>query len=427
MLRMHPLLLSKLWPLWLAMSGFLFFYTISFPGYMSPDSFDQYHQSITGVFTDWHPPIMAWTWSLLNKFFPGPQGMLFFHLSLFWIAILLFYLRFKQSRWAYTFFILGFLPWIANFEGALWKDIGFAFSLLAAIAFIITKPLRKIYLFLSILCLLYAFMVRMNSLFAIIPIVFFMLMTLYPKLRIVYVACITVILLFAASFCNNYFNYAFLNANKTHPFLWVMENDLIHLSIQNNHSLLPGVDLALLKRCKTEMRDGTRECLTHEVSYQKISYDQEKQIWLNAIKKYPQDYLQYRLQAYSHLMRNPKKAPYEVYLFQMGDNEMGITQNNNHLRNVIKAITQKTTKIAPFLFKPYFWLLFSILLGIASFFIKRDKKTIYLLRTMLLSSIFYLLGYLPTANSADFRYIYWSVVSINFAIITYLASKEAAE
>ena len=46
-----PLLLVSVWAAW--------FFVQFLPGSMSPDSFDQYEQAVTGVFNDHHPPIMA--------------------------------------------------------------------------------------------------------------------------------------------------------------------------------------------------------------------------------------------------------------------------------------------------------------------------------------------------------------------------------
>lgn len=425
MLKTQIIFLSRWWPVWLSLFGFLFFSIASFPGYMSPDSFDQYHQSLTRTYTDWHPPVMAWMWFILNYIFHGPEGLLFYHLGLFWVSILLFYLRFKEHKGAWMFFVVGFLPWIANFEGTLWKDMGLAFSLLLAIALIISKPQRKIFIVLSVFCLMYAFMVRHNSIFAIAPILIFLIIHFYPQLRLFTATIIACFCLLLCSLFSSYFTYSFLSSAKKHPFVWVMDNDLIHISLDKRHSFFPGVSLELLEKCEIPSIQGSRECLNNEISYRTIGYDGERKIWLETVKNHPKEYLRYRFQAFFHLMRRPAEAPYEFSLFAMGDNNLGIIQNKkNLLRNIIKGITHKTAKALPFLFKPYFWLLLSLVFIVKSFSFKGDKQTVYLIRALLLSSLFYILGYIPTANSADFRYIYWSIIAINFAIVIYLIGKE---
>jgi hypothetical protein len=56
-----PTLLATVWGAW--------FFVQFQPGSLSPDSFDQYEQAITGVFNDHHPPIMALAlrWLLLHQ------------------------------------------------------------------------------------------------------------------------------------------------------------------------------------------------------------------------------------------------------------------------------------------------------------------------------------------------------------------------
>src|SRR5260370_15822462 len=55
-----------------------------YPGYMSPDSVEQFAQARSGLFTDWHPPIMSLLWRLADKLLPGPFGMLLLDNLLFW-------------------------------------------------------------------------------------------------------------------------------------------------------------------------------------------------------------------------------------------------------------------------------------------------------------------------------------------------------
>lgn len=61
------------------------------PGAMMWDSFEQYHQTLSHRYVDWHPPIMAWIWSLPFFLYYTPQSMLLFHFSMFLGAIFLLY------------------------------------------------------------------------------------------------------------------------------------------------------------------------------------------------------------------------------------------------------------------------------------------------------------------------------------------------
>ena len=47
----------------------------AYPGYLSFDSGWQLREARTGVFSDWHPPVMAAIWSLVDRVVAGPIGM----------------------------------------------------------------------------------------------------------------------------------------------------------------------------------------------------------------------------------------------------------------------------------------------------------------------------------------------------------------
>ncbi|HMG51837.1 MAG TPA: hypothetical protein VK601_00115, partial [Kofleriaceae bacterium] len=57
--------------------GWLLALAYAFPGLMSPDSAMQLVQARGGdLIGDWHPPIMAEGWRLLDRLIAGPFGML---------------------------------------------------------------------------------------------------------------------------------------------------------------------------------------------------------------------------------------------------------------------------------------------------------------------------------------------------------------
>ena len=57
-----------------------------FPGKMAPDSIAQYNQAISGEYSDWHPPVMAFVWSFLLRISDGPQLLLILHLFCYWLG-----------------------------------------------------------------------------------------------------------------------------------------------------------------------------------------------------------------------------------------------------------------------------------------------------------------------------------------------------
>ena len=72
---------------WLAVLGFLLTLFLYYPGNIRDnDSVDQFQQSLTFHFNDWHPVVMALAWSALNRASRGPQLMLVLQLALYWAS-----------------------------------------------------------------------------------------------------------------------------------------------------------------------------------------------------------------------------------------------------------------------------------------------------------------------------------------------------
>ena len=66
-------------------AGFLLYVGFFYPGFMSTDSAVQILQARQGVYSDWHPPAMAYLWGLLESItVPGPAGMLILQSALIW-------------------------------------------------------------------------------------------------------------------------------------------------------------------------------------------------------------------------------------------------------------------------------------------------------------------------------------------------------
>src|SRR5262245_46797906 len=55
----------------------------AFPGYLNFDAADQLSQAPTGSYGDWHPPMMAAYWAVLDGVVRGPAPMLLLQVGLF--------------------------------------------------------------------------------------------------------------------------------------------------------------------------------------------------------------------------------------------------------------------------------------------------------------------------------------------------------
>ena len=413
-----------------AATGFVFFMIACYPGFMSVDSMEQYRQAQVLSFADGHPPVMAWLWSRLDLIWHGPQNLLVFHLGMLWLGLYLWSRNAGEHKYAIWFVLLGFMPWIANFEGVLWKDVGMAYSLLLGLGLLASvKPSRlKIAAALPFLC--YAFMVRSNAPAALVPVVWYASVKAFPELAgRIRVAMAAGILLLMFAFLN-FFNYQLLHAEKNHMASYMMVDDLVHLSVAANQNLLPRVDYDTVLACSLETIGETKLvgrlfCLGTKPTYQKVApipYDELKQAWIDAIRAEPLVYARFRLDAFQYLLRSPGKGPYIHAFFGISPNDMGIGQQNSAATGVLSGYINTAAHLAPFLFKPYWWFILALLfLGMASM-MRGSRESLLLIRVLLASALLYMLSYLPVTPMADLRYVYWSMLAISLAAITYLTS-----
>ncbi len=144
------------------------------PGWVSPDSIYQLQQARSGVFTDGHPPLMAWVWRWLDLAWPGPQGMLVLQNALFWGGLALACGIWIQSAvGAAVVLLIGLSPACFSNLGTVWKDIQMGAALLAAFALLSKYRMDKNRVALggSALCLCYACAVRHNGIVTAAPLV----------------------------------------------------------------------------------------------------------------------------------------------------------------------------------------------------------------------------------------------------------------
>jgi hypothetical protein len=397
---------------------------------MSIDSMEQYRQARMSIFSDGHPPVMAWVWSKLNLIVAGPQNMLFFHLAMLWSGLYFWQKNEGESLSAKWFVVLGFVPWVANFEGVLWKDMGMAYSLLLGLSLLSQDKLKKLHIIVAIILLMYAFMVRGNAPAALIPISWYALVRVFPAssdlLRIVATA-IVLLLMFAFQ---NLFNYSLLNAQKDNMVSFVMTDDLVHLSTITNKSLLPGVPIKTVTECSNDVIGGTKLtgrlfCLINKPTYQQVTpipYDQLKQAWFHAISESPFEYIKFRLGAYLYLLRDPGKPPYIHAFFGTLSEHTRLHQEDNLATKLLKKYIYLSKNTLPFLFKPYWWLIIGLLFLVATWRMHGDKNALQLIRVLLVSALLYMFSYIPLTPMADLRYVFWGSLAISLAAVKYAAS-----
>lgn len=151
------------------------------PGIAMFDSLNQYGQILTGNYDDWHPPAMARLWALFHAAgWQGQAPMFLLQMLLCWtgLGLIAAALARRGARLAAgAVLLLGIWPPIAGWQVAVLKDGQMAGALLAATGLAAwwrmdDRPLPRWTAMLVGLLLLYATLVRINAVFATVPLAF---------------------------------------------------------------------------------------------------------------------------------------------------------------------------------------------------------------------------------------------------------------
>lgn len=119
-------------PRWILLAGWLVAIAYAYPGYLNWDAGDQIYAARSGRFDDWHPPLMAAYWRVIETLIRGPLGMLLLQTSLFlWGLYAALCLRFSRRLAAVLAASLFLFPPLLTPMAAVWKDAQMAGFLLA--------------------------------------------------------------------------------------------------------------------------------------------------------------------------------------------------------------------------------------------------------------------------------------------------------
>ena len=406
---------------------FLFCWVTFYPGYMSYDSFQQYLIGKSLVFNDWHPPIMSWVWSILNFFFKGPSGMLAMNLFLLWLSLFLLWNVYRAKKYSFLFLLLGLSPQVINLSGVLWKDVGLAFSLILVFAIGLYRR-SSFNIAIIILLLFYSLNLRYNSIFAVIPILFFIIKCWLPYFSNIKTIFLSLLLSGLILYIGQYFNYEILKSERVSPVNFIMIDDLANLSIKYDKSLIPNIDIQDIKRCSSYEIGFTKEfgrayCIIpgFPPPYSGVirAGSPLTNVWIAAILDHPLDYLKFRFSAFSYFIRSPLAPPYAYWFPEIMTNNEGFKTERNGLTIVFEKYIQYFADVTPWLFKPYWWIYISITALLLTMMCEVNKQ-IFAAQSLLVSSLIYIFGYFPVVGLADFRYIYWSTLASSVAILLML-------
>ena len=406
---------------------------LCFPGTMMNDSNNQYAEALSGRFTDWHPPVMAWLWSKLRLLHEGPAPLFLLHLAVYWGAIGLIAdaaRRAGHRKIAVLVALSGAFPPFVFMNANVIKDVGMAVSLLGAVALVFWHRVqgRMLHpaLALGVAALLfYGMLVRTNAVFAIGPL---LLYAVAPGrwLRVFRIGVAAVVVALVAVPASQWLNRAMFNPVERHAVDSLFLYDLIGIAAQLRDPSLAApkakLDVQDFKRCYTPFwwdtfsawgpcGDRVKRPDPDHATYG----DGLAKQWLRTIAAHPAAYLEHRLKHFNselffavplkHLRLTPEyrtddphTKPYEVF----------------SPSNVRFDFVRKNPSTWPVT-----WLVWG---GVLILFLARRAPTqpVLLARVLVASALGYTLAYFLVGVATDFRYHYWSMLATVIATLLVL-------
>ncbi len=429
------------------MAGFAITVAAFYPGIMSVDSIQQYEQSLTRLYSDHHPPLMAWLWSLANHVVQGPQAIFMLHAALIWSALWLFAegAARRGIRHGWLLVAAGFLPPILSIEGMVWKDVGMAASLLFATATIyrasaptgefvadVGGRIGRIPAAIALLFIFYAMSVRVNAPAAAVPILVYWTVCTFAHapwrttLRTAG-ALLAMMLLLQWGL-----ETRVLAARRDHVAQVLELFDVAAIRCGGGDAAIPAAFIrnqphAMPLCAAFDSRDAD---LLLFIPYAPLAMTTDRsalrelgRAWRHAVAGSPGIYLAHRARAFAAVLGFGIPDAPRIYWapFSVG-NPYAITFTPNTLTDAIGHAAAFCGTLA--LYNGLPWLLAAFV--VAAFAWRRRAQDIRCEAALAASAITYTLPYFVVALAPDFRYVYWTVMASLLAALLTLLSRVRA-
>lgn len=399
----------------------------NYPGYMNPDSISKLNQIYSGNYNDWHAPFVTLAWSVFHTLLPGPFGFIVLTHLLIWgsLAALFYPLHSQFRRWALLVFIIPFLPGALNFLGNVHKDALLAgwlllASILAHLAHLnsASLPQRITYQSLANILLLFAFLTRSNAIFAILPILFYA----NAHIKIKYNVLISFFIIILMPVLSTSI-LKLTNAHSTHPGDSVKTYHLLGLSYLEGRNLFPG------QWTEEQTKKITESCYTpvqwdSAALWGKCSFIHESLLdqglwgsstltktWVKETLGHPLSTLTIMSATFYRSLLTPNS---KVMFYKHGDKHFRHWEVKTDPPRLATQLLHRyvNSTINDYLGRPWFFAGISML-GLVIILKLNLLTTAYGLFAFISfsSGLVYLLSYLLTTVSAEFRYFYWSGIS----------------
>jgi hypothetical protein len=424
----------------LALVGCLGTIVVFSPGYMSADAAFQLKQALGDKpLTDWHPPAMSLLWRGLMWLTGTAASMMVLQALVIWgsLFVIAWCVWELTGRRAASVAVLGLAitPYVLTFVGVVWKDVQMAFAFLAATALaILGMKLRSkgpgarwTVFAVGLLFVVYGILVRKNAIFAALPVFAMLVLALWPKPKrqvwLISAAALVVGLVVPSIAIS-----AIARPKHENQISQVMLDDLLNVaSVDALQSADVSPDLRrhlvrAAERCqrKDVLSNTYWDCYGEGAHgpYTAVAHANEIQsLWLRQIPSHLPAYVEYRVQVFSRLLFKTK------YLYAgrvVRDNGLGLHISHPRLEDTLSTYVLGMAEDFRWLFKGWLWLTLGVVLSI------RPGRGLFSMpiRALGISSVVYILGYLPILPVNIYRYVYWPAIAGSLGLVLLWAGRE---
>jgi hypothetical protein len=414
------------------------------PGYLNADAVDQLGQARSGQYSDWHPPVMSWVWSWLDKIVAGAMGMFVLQVILFWsgLGLIAAYITPKLGYRA-LILLLGAYPPLFMLLSAVIKDILMAASFLFGFAILLWAGRKRslALFFLSSFFIAYGMLTRHNAILIAGPIFLYaglVFIDLVPfsigKLPPLWKGMLVGAALFVAAFLLGNVWSGSITKLKSYPIQQIMVHDLTAITLRMKTDLLPDY-LAVSEQ--PSMKDLRRIYNVRSLKnlfwpdftpiHFKLLTDPAlvndlTNTWMQTVLEYPRAYLEHRWNVFAATMGitvNKACGPY--YYEETVYKPKGLYQSDGNFYSENPVTDRLFTLVEPLRESPVYWnwvyvLICLILFAVSLFVVVKsgfaNAPFAVIALTLSMGASLYALANIFVAISCDFRYVHWNVITV---------------
>lgn len=401
-----------------------------YPGVLTVDSSIQLREARSHYFGDWHPPLMAAVWAVLDPVLPGAFGMLLLNSLVFWIglALVVFLADLPPKGALAAILVIGLYPPIFSTLGVIWKDVNMGGAMLLGFGVLWWAQVHasRLALLPALACFVYASAMRHNAAPALLPMAWWAAwiwsetsspQALRSPSRI---TALTLLLFVAVVGTASLTNYS-LTRKHFYPTQLVMLHDLAAISLETGQVLLPAtlrttggpVTLDSLRCSYSVDNGGLLNSGTHGACAQFINKILDAAIladlqaaWLHALVTYPQTYLAHRWRVFSNQIALGR----DRVCYPLNDGRTGDSARFTFTGTALYGPVMTVHAIAAYSTPMFRGWLYLVLLAAQVGFLAWHRSSIPGL-VLASSGLLFGLAYFFLSPACPFRYLWWSLLA----------------